>query len=129
MILRLFNLMLAISMAVLFSPLLFGESKGPNPMLYVIIVFLAAWLAGSVGLFFRKRWAWIASLQCAALLLVFSIGMLAHGTGLLSDAGDSNDGRGVYLGTAVVFFLVSTTLLFGLIVRRKQLLVLGQSPA
>ena len=120
MITRVLNLILALLACLLFiMPVASGSSSlGISAVLFMLLPL--CWLAGAVGLFFRKRMAWCVSLLGVGLMFAGAVTMLAVGLILMPVAQDPTDGIGYMVIMGVLGLLFSTPVLIGLFILRRQ---------
>ena len=120
MITLVFNLILALLASLLFV-LRFAFGSPPasvGSVLFMLI--LLFWLAGAVGLFFRNRFAWCASLLGVGLMFSGAVTMFVVGLRLSPIAQDPTDGIGYMVITGVLGLLFSTPVLIGLFLLRRR---------
>lgn len=100
----------------------------------IMVLVVICWFAGAIGLFFRKRLAWIGSLIgvgaavcCFVAVLVLSIGLYVYPDSEMVRL--KNMGGPGYIGAMIVvviqlslFLTISLGLFIGLLRKRKELL-------
>ena len=120
MITRVLNLILALLTSLLFV-LPAAKSFRPPDIGFLLMVLLSlCWLAGAVGLFFRNRLAWCASLLGVGLMFSGAVTMFAVGLSLVPIARDPTDGIGYMVIMGVLGLLLSVPVLIGLFLLRRQ---------
>jgi hypothetical protein len=123
---RVINLVLA-AVTTLFAILDIVEFP-PTFELVLFTVIAPCWFAGAIGLLFRHRLAWCASLLGVGTLLCSSLTMFASGIVLSPVAQDPTDGIGYMLIFGFIGSLLSLAVIIGLFRMRKDLFGSSRMP-
>ncbi|OGV64692.1 MAG: hypothetical protein A2283_15840 [Lentisphaerae bacterium RIFOXYA12_FULL_48_11] len=86
-----------------------------------VIISAPIWLAGAIGLYRAKAWAWYASVLGVAIMFVESVALFVSGYALLPVATDPTDGIGYMLIFGFGGVLLSLPLLIAFFWKRKSL--------
>lgn len=84
--------------------------------------FTLIWLAGAIGLYRGKAWAWYASVLGVTVMFVENIALFAQAYGLMPVASDPTDGIGYMLMFGLGGACVSLPLLISLFLNHSNLL-------
>lgn len=120
MITRVLNLLLALLTSLLFVLPAVREPQSLDVISTLFMLFPLCWLAGAVGLYFRNRLAWCASLLGVGLMFSGAVTMFAVGLRLMPAAQDPTDGIGYMVIMGVLGLLLSTPVLIGLFLLRRK---------
>jgi hypothetical protein len=123
MLARVFNLLLAVAMAIFASLVAIGDW---NAVTIGSLLFVACWVAGAIGLFFSNRVAWWSSLLCLGVMLAYWLGWVWEVWKLMQLQGDREPSAsyGFTLQTGFVSLsisLVTSATMIGLIRLRKEM--------
>ena len=125
MLARVFNLLLAVAMAI-FASLIAIDLRDWNAVTIGSLLFIAWWVAGAIGLFSNNRVAWWSSLFCLGLMLAYSLDTIWEVWKLMQFQGDREPsaGYGFTLQTgflSLCISLVTSATMIGLIQLRKEM--------
>jgi hypothetical protein len=120
MITRVLNLILALLASLLMVLSAAKDSWSLDVPSILFMLLPLCWLAGAVGLFFRNRLAWCASLLGVGIMFSLSITMFAVGLRLMPIAQDPTDGIGGMVIMGVLGLLISIPVLIGLFLLRRR---------
>lgn len=125
MLARVFNLLLAVAMAI-FASLVAISIRDWNAVTIGSLLFVACWMVGAIGLFFSSRVAWWSSQFCLGLMLAYSLDTLWEVWKLMQLQGDREPSAsyGFTLQTgflSLCISLVTSATMIGLIQLRKKL--------